>query len=477
MIAIADKIQSMADSMRGHYREPEWPDPSEIEGISEHQRAELSKAITRADGSPSNIALLSGGPGCGKTHTIARLIKTMLQQNRGMTVRMMAPTGKAAQRMTEMAREVKLPIAGTTIHTGLVPQRNGHDGAGWGFFHGENQPIYANLIVLDESPMVPSDLMRHFLAAVSPGTKVIFSGDPDQLAPVGKGRPYADMIESGLPHGHLTEIHRFAGRIARVCRQINQGEIWTPSPRIDLDAPDFPENMRHVECVPQNIINSLNDLLQRVQKRGFNLASDVQILVATNDQRERLNGVLQESLNPKGDRVDGNPFRIGDKAICLRNQWVESDWQGKWKPKDLPQHYVANGEIGIVTRVDKSFTVIEFNEKKLRFNKAGWKDISLAYAVTVWKAQGSQWPVVITVAEDTRGADSICDRSFWYTGISRGGKLSLTLGRRAAIDRQCSRAGLYHRKTLLKEKIQGWLSPEEHSETQAPIAGDDFSDV
>jgi len=456
----------------------EWPDPDSIEGISEHQRSQLSIAMG------GNIGLYSGGPGCGKTFSVAFLIRAVLTQYPWAQIRLMAPTGKAAQRMSQAMDEAGLKLRGSTIHTGLVPTRNGHDRNGWGFAHNETNPLYAHLVVIDESTMIDTGLMSSLLAAIAPGTLVLFVGDPAQLPPVGKGRPYADMIEAGLPHGHLTEIHRFSGRIAKVCRQILDGERWEPSAKLDLESIP-PENMRHVEC--SNVsgqVNALSDLLTRVSKRGFNLLDDVQVLCATNDTRERLNGALQNLLNPTGERCEGNPYRLGDKAICLRNQWIDQDWVEQRKPRENPQIYIANGEIGEVVRIDKTFTVIRVNGVNLRFAKASWTDISLAYAITVWKAQGSQWPVVITVAEDGRGADMIVDAACWYTAISRGGKLSMTLGKRSVIDRQCSRLGIYHRKTLLVEKIKALgIVQQDESESiesdrgEVEVALDDFSDI
>ncbi len=447
-----------------------WPDPDSITGISEHQRSQISLSMS------DNVGLFSGGPGTGKTHTLSHLIKAVLRQFPFAQIRLMAPTGKAAQRMSGAMDEAGLPqLRGSTIHTALVPTRNGHDKNGWGFQHNETNPLYAHLVVVDEASMLDCGLMASLLAAIGPGTLVLFVGDPNQLPPVGKGRPFADMIEAGLPHGHLTEIHRFAGRIAKVCKQIVEGERWEPSAKLDLQSVP-PENMRHVEVAKvTGQIEAISDLLQRIGKRGFNLLNDVQILCATNDTRERLNVAMQNLLNPGGETCEGNAYRLGDKAICLRNQWVDHDWTEPKKPKNVQQSYVANGEIGEVVRIDKTFTVVKFDgDRRLRFHKAIWTDIALAYVVTVWKAQGSQWPVIITIAEDSRGADMICDRAFWYTAVSRGGKISVTLGKRIVIDRQCARAGIYHRKTLLVEKIRasgivGGLEVNEGEE--------DFSDI
>jgi len=467
-----------------HTRSIEWPDPSTIEGITEHQRSELAKSMV------GNIGLFSGLAGTGKTHSLARLIKTVVDQNPHAQIRMMAPTGKAAQRMSEMTSEIGLSVRGTTIHTGLVPQRNGHDGGGWGFFHNESNPLYAHLVILDESPMISADLMRPALSAINPGTKVLFVGDTNQLAPVGKGRPYADMIEAGLPHGHLTELHRFAGRIARVCKQICNGEHWTPSPKIDLDAEEFPENMRHVECNDSQRIETLKKVLEQLRgNRGFDLYEDVQVLCATNDLRVSLNAFLQTMLNPHGETVKGSLYRLNDKVICTRNQWIDQDWDERRRPVDNPKHYIANGESGVVSKIDSTFVAIDVDgggtRKTLRFPKSSWVDVDLAYAITVWKAQGSQWKAVIPVTENN--ADRFVDRSYWNTAFSRGGVITLSLGRRAVIDRQCMRAGLQARKTLLKEKIQKWLKPadeeQEEQEHELELASqgvtddDDFSDV
>jgi len=471
--------QTLAVSKSPVIQPIQWPDPDSIEGISEHQRSQLSIAMQ------GNVGLFSGGPGTGKTHTLAYMIKAVLRQFPWAQIRLMAPTGKAAQRMSQSMDSAGLRLRGSTIHTGLVPTRNGHDQGGWGFAHNETNPLYAHLVVIDESTMIDCGLMANLLAAIADGTLVLFVGDPNQLPPVGKGRPYADMIEAGLPHGHLTEPHRFAGRIARVCQQLLAGDHWEPSGRLDLES-DYPENMRHVEASSFSMqLETLSDLLMRIGKRGFTMLDDVQVLCGTNPVREKLNERLQTLLNPGGETIQGNPYRLGDKAICLKNQWIDQDWTEQRKPRENPQHYVANGEIGEVIRIDKTFTTIRINGMNLRFSKDRWKDVSLAYAITVHKFQGSQSPVVIVFAEDSRGADMVVDRAHWYTGISRGSKMSFTLGKRSVIDRQCSRLGIYHRKTLLVEKIKalGIVQSDESESIEGErgeveeVALDDFSDI
>lgn len=494
MSSASEALNSMSDCYRnagvGNLRvQPtrkliEWPSIESIQGISSHQKEQLKLATV------GRVGLLSGGPGVGKTHTITRLLKTLLAEHPHARIKMMASTGKAAQRMTQMAILAGLRgVGGTTIHTALQPLRNGHDGEGWGFGHNAQMPMYADVIVVDEATMIPSSLMDSFLQGTGIGTLVLFVGDPHQLPPVGKGKPYVDMIHAGLPHGHLTELHRFAGRIALVCKQIISGERWEPSEKIDLDNRDFPENMRHIECNDGNRIEVLKKILLQVEARKVDLWEDCQVLCATNDLRDKLNYSLQQMLNPNGEKIDGCKYRIRDKVICTKNQWIDQDWNTPKKPHENIKHYIANGEVGVITKIDKTFVAVEVDgggtRKHLRFAKGTWNDLDLAYCITTWKAQGSQYKVVITCAEDTRGADMNCDRSFWTTGISRGSWMSLTLGKRIAIDRQCGRVGLMDRKTLLVEKIKSWSTLSESSEfvenmvavMSEPKEWEDFSDV
>lgn len=428
----------------------DWPDVDDINGVSDHQKEQLQLAMS------GNIGLFSGGPGTGKTHTIGRMLAAIQSRTRHLySVRVLAPTGKAAQRMTESLNDAGLSIQATTIHVGLVPSRGGHDGKGWGFFYCESNPIEADLIIIDESSMIDISLMASLLSAIKEGCKLLLVGDPFQLAPVGRGCPFADMIRAGMPHGHLTETHRFAGRIATVCEQINAGERWTPSSTINLES-EYPENMRHVEST--DAMRSIEDLLVRLKRRGFDPSRDVQVICSTNDTREKFNKRLQQLLNPMGERVEGCDYKIGDKVICLRNQYVSNDFDPENESRPDGQSYVANGEIGTVTRVHKTYIAVEFLNSRVRFSKAAWSDVSLAYCITGWKGQGSQWPVVITCTEDNRGADLICDRSFWYTSISRAKNLSITVGKRSVVDRQCARVSVQNRKTFLREKIVSLLN-------------------
>ena len=184
--------------------------------ITQHQREQLDIATS------GMVGILTGAAGTGKSHVVAELLR-----HREGTYYVAAPTGKAASRINQENRLFNA----STIHSLLRPERNGHDGMGWQFAYNRFCPLSTDLLVIDEAPMVSSELMAPLLDAIDHGTQVLFVGDPNQLPPVGHGCPVFDMLKSGrIPHGHLSEVHRHSGRIAQVANAINAGEPWQPSP-------------------------------------------------------------------------------------------------------------------------------------------------------------------------------------------------------------------------------------------------------
>lgn len=322
-------------------------------------------------------------------------------------------------------------------------------------------------LLVHNCSMIPNSLMASLLAAVRPGACVLFIGDPNQLPPVGAGRPFLDMIEAGLPHGHLGEVHRFAGRIAQVCKAINDGKPWQPSEQVDLEPVNgFPENLRHIERFnPAQQIEALKTVIDRVvNKRGFDAIWDMQVLCAVNDKspvcRTKLNEVLQELLNPNGERLERNPFRVGDKVMVLRNGFRTEHWFEE-KPSIAMEHYLANGEIGRVDHISEHWIAAWFGGcgQMIRFDRNEWTDVTLAYACTVHKAQGAGFPVVIVMIDGSGGAGFVCSRSHHYTAISRSAKLCVTIGKKSVMADHCKRVDTERRKTFLTEAIKEWMSP------------------
>lgn len=431
--------------------------------LTPHQREQLAIATS------ARVGILTGSAGTGKSFTAAAYLKSL---KGGYLVA--APTGKAAARLRTEG------IPATTIHTLLVPGRNGHDSGGWGFFYNQNNPLPCSQLLVDEAPMVGTDIMRDLLAAVRPGTRVLFLGDPNQLPPVGHGRPVYDMLNSHVvPHGHLSEVHRYAGRIARVANAIKDGKPWSPSDAIDLEIKP-PENLRHVEAgnAPA-ILKALPELIERMRARGFDAIEDVQVICGVNDRgqlsRKLLNAGLQGILNPDGERDAAVPFRVGDKIICLRNHTRKIErnedvarenrvyHNNDYDPDEEKHIYIANGELGRITGLVKSKdgkkatgVTARFLGRTVKIGKDSFGDFDLAYAVTCHKFQGAQSPVVIVIADE--GASQVASRAWWYTAITRAGQLCLTIGRRTTINQQCLRVDLQDRKTFLKERLMEWGS-------------------
>jgi exodeoxyribonuclease V alpha subunit len=440
-----------------------WIDVSQTRGLTDLQRKQLEIAT-----SGDKVGILTGIPGSGKTYTLAAFLSVWQRQNTG-GVQILAPTGKAAVRATEAMLANGHNLAATTIHRGLLPQQNGHVAEEWSFSKGKHSPFDESLIVIDECSMIPSRLMADVLEAVKPSARVLLIGDPDQLPPIGAGRPFLDMIDAGIPTGVLNEPHRYSGRIGAVCKAIRAGDPFAPSAEIDLDA-EFPENYRHIErATAPYQVKTVLDLLERVWLRGFDPVNDVQVLVATNDKspvsRVEMNKAMRRELNSPENAIDDCQFWLRDKVICLRNGLKRADMDD-WEEAGWNAQYIANGEQGVIVGVEENlnkkkgfkprWVAVQFDQdRRVRFWRQEWSHLDLGYAITTHKAQGSGFPVVIYVIDDSGAAKRVCSRSHVYTAMSRPQRLLFTVGKKSVLDAHIRRLDLAHRKTFLAERIRG----------------------
>ncbi len=473
-----------------------WPDPSTLDGISGHQRGELMKAFQ------GRVCCLLGTPGTGKTWSVGAVVRGLIQRHGIDAVVLCAPTGKAAVRLTESMRRCGVLISATTIHRalGIVLVQGGGDGGreGFEFKHNAENPIPCRFLVADEASMVDQSLAQALFSALADGTHVLLVGDLGQLPPVGRGAVLRDVLRAEFPRGELTEIRRNAGRIVQVCQQIRKGVPWWPSPQVDLARG---ENLTVVHCRDaEEQIARLLQLLTRCPP-GIDPIWDVQVLVALNENspvsREPVNRQLQAALNPMrrpGDQ--GQYFRPGDKAICLKNEFY-LDAEDEEKP-----WFVANGEIGCVVAVEEKRMVVRIDTgggdedgedcprlvavpfwgrapKRPDVGTAGipgasgasGRDFSsnvpgddeplssrcswaLAYAITVHKSQGSSAKFVFYLTDERGGARLVGSRELVYTALSRAELACSVLGQRRLIDLDCRRVALAGRLTLLAEKIR-----------------------
>lgn len=457
-----------------------WP-TLETPDVSEHQAAAVNEY------SRSPVLIIAGTPGTGKTYVAAALVRAVLPEIGAAAVAVCAPTGKAAVRITEAMERYKLPLKATTIHSLLRIGRNGHDGRGWGFEHGEDKPLPHRLIVIDEGSMLDTDLAADLFRAIQPGTRVLIVGDPYQLPPVGHGAPLRDLIAAGVPCATLTEIQRNSGAIVRACAAMKDGARFQTCPTIDEAAG---QNLRLIECADEAAqVHALTQVFAAVCASGKrHPVWDTQVITPLNEKsgvsRVPLNKYLQGMLNPV---VEGNndvcvgEFRRADKVICLRNclldavelatGGVRSNVAGYRDALDASwqkyRTYLANGDLGRVEAVDPDARVIVATffapDRLVRIpiGKAGTyessggdgsaQDFGLAYAITIHKSQGSEWPLVIVMIDEAAG--QIACRELIYTAISRASKVCLLIGRRAVVDRQVGKVSLVKRKTFLRELL------------------------
>lgn len=381
----------------------------------------------------NKILIITGGPGTGKT----TIIKAIIRIFRAMKLRVLlaAPTGRAAKRMQEATgHEAK------TIHRLLeYSPRNG------GFEKNQETPLEADVIILDECSMIDLMLMYHLVKAVPLNATLILVGDINQLPSVGPGSVLKDLIESGrFEVVTLTEIFRQAreSRIVTNAHLINKGlfpDLKKPSGR---ELSDF---YFIGEKDPEEIINKILKLCQdRIPRRfGFHPVKDVQVLTPMHRGAlgvMNLNYRLQEYLNQNESRqVRGNKsFKVKDKVMQLTNNYDKS---------------VYNGDVGTVTRIDleEQEIQVDFEGRLVTYDFSELDELALAYAISVHKSQGSEYPAVIIPVVTQHYL--LLQKNLIYTGITRGKKLVILIGSKKALAIAIKNVKTMDRFSRLKERL------------------------
>ncbi|SFQ03034.1 SF1B family DNA helicase RecD2 [Caldicoprobacter faecalis] len=379
----------------------------------------------------NGVTVITGGPGTGKTTIINCIIKLMEQQ--GMTVVLAAPTGRAAKRMTETTgREAR------TIHRLL---EYSYSDEGPYFQKDEDDPILADAVIIDEVSMVDVLLMNHLLKAIVPGTRLILVGDVDQLPSVGPGNVLKDIISSGIIKVvRLTEIFRQAqeSMIVLNAHRINQGHM----PYLNVKGGDFFFSRRET---PQQILNTVLELICRRLPAfaDYNPLRDIQVLVPMRKGAigvNNLNNELQRVLNPpsaeKQEKLFRNIlFREGDKVMQIKNNY-RTPWKRKVHGMVVEEgEGVFNGDIGYIAAIDheeQSMTVIFDDDKEVVYDFSQLDELELAYAISIHKSQGSEFPVVIIPL--AWGPPMLMTRNLLYTAVTRAREMVIIVGRERAIE-------------------------------------------
>ena len=382
------------------------------------------------------VFVLTGGPGTGKTTVVKGILSILNAQ--GLKIRLAAPTGRAAKRLSETTGKKAL-----TIHR-LLEANNLSDNdaqAQLGFAKDIDDQLDADAIILDEVSMVDISLMHHFLNAVPNGCRLILVGDTDQLPAVGPGSVLKDIIRSGvIPSIRLNEIFRQAqtSMIIQNAHIINSGRL--PDIRRQYDDFIFYE-IDNDTFITEKILELCTDILP---KEGYDVLTDVQILSPMHRFTcgvENLNLLLQQTLNPespeKNEIKSGTQiFRTGDKVMHIRNNY---------------QKNVFNGDIGFIRNITKDSVSVEYLDRNVGYTKNELNELTLSYASSVHKSQGSEYKVVIMPLSVSHYI--MLQRNLLYTAITRAKEKVILLGSKKALTTAVQSNRTQKRYTLLAERL------------------------
>ena len=387
--------------------------------------------------------VITGGPGTGKTTVIRCLIAILSKTGQ---IALAAPTGRAARRMTEATG-----MAAQTIHRLL--ECGGDNGESQ---RNADNPLDADVVIIDEMSMVDIRLMRSLLCALRPGTRLILVGDADQLPSVGAGRVLGDIIESGvLRVVRLTEIFRQAQKsmIVQNAHRINRGEM----PEVNTKGTDFfLERKNTIQDTAQTVVDLIARRLPAYTR--LDPMRDMQVLSPMKKGDVgvwQINRLLQQTLNPPGDalpemRRGDVIFRLGDKVMQIRN-----DYQMAWTRAGEEGMGVFNGDMGFVTGVSDEEGTLEVtfdDDRVCVYDDTGLDDLELAYCVSVHKSQGSEFPVVVMPLFN--GPAMLMTRNLLYTAVTRAKKLVVAVGRDSCIQAMVQNYRQVRRYTALDLRLR-----------------------
>ena len=391
------------------------------------------------------VLLLTGGPGTGKTTSLRGIVA--LYRRMGLDVALLAPTGRAAKRLGEVT-----DCEAQTIHRALGMSYNEMTGQ-VAFKKNGSDPLEAHAVIVDEMSMVDLELMQALLEALRPGCRLVLVGDPDQLPSVGAGNVLGDLLRSTVvPTVSLTQVFRQAEQsaIIRNAHAVNLGQ----PPQLDSNQGDFFFLCRRS---PDRLVQTVVELCRDRLPKNMNVPADqIQVLSPTRKGAcgtVSLNRALQAALNPpspqKRQKQWGDvTFRVGDRVMQTKNNY-DVLWE---KDDGTAGSGIFNGDVGVIQDIDSSgeLIVLRFDDRTATYTADLLSQLDMAYAITVHKSQGSEYPAVILVSAPA--APSLMVRGVLYTAITRARRLLILVGddavpaRMAENDRQQRRySGLRRR--------------------------------
>ncbi|MFA1544281.1 ATP-dependent RecD-like DNA helicase [Actinomadura sp. DLS-62] len=424
--APADRLKAFADV--DWDKALPWLKERTGQALAPEQEEAVKLALT------SKVSVLTGGPGCGKSFTVRSVVE--LAAAKRARIVLVAPTGRAAKRLAELTGH-----DAATVHRLLQLQPGGDPK------YDQDNPLDADLVVVDESSMVDLILANKLVKAIPRGAHLLLVGDVDQLPSVGAGEVLADLLAAeAIPRVRLTRIFRQAQESGIVvnAHRVNAGDH--PHTRGYGDFFLFPceEQDEAAELTVDVVANRIP------RKFGLDPRRDVQVLTPMHRGTAgagSLNNLLQEALTPHDDarperRYGGRVFRVGDKVTQLRNNY------------DKGEAGVFNGTVGVVTKVsleEQSLTVVTDEDESIDYAFDELDELAHAYAITIHRSQGSEYPAVVVPL--TTGAWMMLRRNLLYTGITRAKRLVVLVGSRRALAAAVRTAGAGRRHTALAHRL------------------------
>jgi exodeoxyribonuclease V alpha subunit len=416
--AVAENVARLAASAE------RIADPASVRTVAKGLDKAQQAAVAQVLG--AGVSLLTGGPGTGKSRTVAAVVQ--LLRAKGVEVALAAPTGRAAKRLEELTDHPAV-----TVHRLL-----GAQGTSGGFARNEEWPLDAEVVVVDEASMLDVELTAALLEACPDGTHLLLVGDPAQLPSIGPGHVLGDLIDSGVvPVTELTTLYRQAegGAIARLATAVRSGELPP------VDSPD-----REVVVVPatgsaeaaRRVVQLVTDSIPRAL--GIDPGS-VQVVTPVHRGPAgtiELNKALKGVLNPGDGTVFG--FDVGDRVVATANHL------------DLEPIGFANGEVGVVTGTGDGSLTVDFSSGPVTVTGNALPDLRHGWAITVHRAQGSEWPGVVVVLPPEAGG--MLSRPLVYTALTRAQQhLSIVHASGAALARAVREVDVRPRRTRLAELL------------------------
>ncbi|MFD3937295.1 ATP-dependent RecD-like DNA helicase [Streptomyces sp. NPDC058611] len=399
--------------------------------LAPEQRDAVKLALTR------RVAVLTGGPGCGKSFTVRSIVE--LARAKKAKVVLAAPTGRAAKRLSELTG-----AEASTVHR-LLELKPGGDAA-----YDRDRPLDADLVVVDEASMLDLLLANKLVKAVAPGAHLLLVGDVDQLPSVGAGEVLRDLLAEGGPVP--------AVRLTRIFRQAQQSGVVTNAHRINTGLPPITEGLPDFFLFAEEDTEAAGALAVDVAARriparfGLDPRRDVQVLAPMHRGPAgagNLNALLQQAITPARPnlpekRFGGRVFRVGDKVTQVRNNYEKG------------ANGVFNGTVGVVTALDpdeQRLTVRTDEDEEIGYEFAELDELAHAYAVTIHRSQGSEYPAVVIPV--TTGAWMMLQRNLLYTAVTRAKKLVVLVGSRKALGQAVRTVSAGRRYTAVAPRLSG----------------------